>query len=204
MVLSQIDVGTGNVNEVNIDLKEKNDAIRDSLTFDFPILFKANSLSAEETQKTNPLQTKPFNATSSSFRSRRRREHVTLSWENVNVFKKNEFNLKKIFKISSKTRDSSYLLHKDNDEHKKSMRKQMLLNGSNNSTVKTISFTRNNNVENQSLESLSSNSSTTSSASSSLSSSSKILKQIKFYLMVSSSMHIYIYIRVSRQIFRQN
>jgi len=182
MVLSQIDVGTGNVNEVNVELKEKSDAIRDSLTFDFPIIFKANSLSPEETQKTNPLQTKPLhlppvNTTSSSFRSRH--EHVTLSWENVNVFKKNEFNFKKIFKISSKTKDSSYLLHKDSEEYKKSTRKQMVLNGSNNSTVKTISFTRNNNVENQSLESLSSNSSTTSSTSSSSSSSNSSSKNFE-------------------------
>jgi len=165
MVLPQIDLGdNGDMNE---DFKEKSDAIRDSLTFDFPILFKSNQLTADETkilqksQQAKHLQIPIKDGLNSVRRKDGNHPRVTLSWENVNVFKKNEFKFKNIFNLKRKTKDSSYLLHKDSH-------KNQMINGA----VKTISFTRNAG-ENQSLESLSSNSSTTSSSSSSSSNDSK-------------------------------
>lgn len=146
--------------EENKYLKEKNDAIKDSLTFDFPILFKSNSYATREEENASGVPSKLLSIPtassllrSSSSRRGKPTEQITLSWENVNVYKKNEFKLRNFFK-RRKTNDS-YLMHKDELSY---------LNQT--STVKTISFTKNVG-ENQSLESLSSTASTTSSASSS-------------------------------------
>ena len=189
MVLAQIGLGVNG--EIYDDLKEKSDAIKDSLTFDFPILFKANELNVDEKEKTNPLTTKHLLIPNESGKVRRNignlpqsssSTRVTLSWENVNVFKKNEFKFKNIFKSKRKTNDSSYLLHKD-------LRKKKTRDDA----IKTISFTRNAG-ENQSLESLSSNSSTTSNSSSSSSSSSTISKYYETNQILFNGKQIYIYI----------
>jgi hypothetical protein len=186
MVSAQIGLGVNG--KIDDDLKEKSDAIKDSLTFDFPILFKANELNVDETQKTNPpLKTKHLLIPNENGMVRRNignlpqsssTTSVTLSWENVNVFKKNEFKFKNIFKSKRKTKDSSYLLHKD-------LRKKQTRDDA----IKTISFTRNAG-ENQSLESLSSNSSTTSNSSSSSSSSSTISKYYETNQILFNGKHI--------------
>jgi hypothetical protein len=130
-------------NEVNsnaekdsdIFLKEKMDSIEGSLKFDLPIVFNANDYPTNNDLNNAENQTQKPD------------EHVILSWENVNVYKKNEFKIMNLFK--RKTRDASYLLQKDEMPH---------LNQT--SSIKTISFTKNS-IENESLESLAS--STTSS-----------------------------------------
>ena len=125
-------------------LKEKRESIEESLKFDYPVVFTSDNAFKDGVSH--------MDCAAGENLKKKTVEHVVLSWENVNVFKKNEFKLKNIFK--RRMRDSNYLLHKDE-----------LSNLNQKSSIQTISFTKNA-VENESLESLSSSSSSSSSSNS--------------------------------------